>query len=63
MHGRSLEELRNELRRLMGEHLESLKQDTFLGLNKEELRRQEERLKLIREVSADLLAALKRLQR
>jgi hypothetical protein len=62
MSGRSPEELRDELRRLMLEHIESLTQETFLGLNKEDLRQQEERLTRIREVSADLLAALKRLQ-
>ncbi len=39
--------------------MESLKRQTFLGLDKVELRRQEERLKRIREVSADFLAALK----
>jgi hypothetical protein len=59
MGGRSLEELRDELRRLMLEHIESLKEETFLGLSKENLREQEERLKRIREVSADLLSALK----
>jgi hypothetical protein len=59
MGGRSLEELRDELRRLMLEHIESLKDETFLGVSKEKLREQEERLKRIREVSADLLAALK----
>lgn len=59
MGGRSLEELRDELRRLMLEHIESLKEETFLGLSKEKLREQEERLKRIREVSAELLAALK----
>jgi hypothetical protein len=62
MDGRSLDDLRDELRRLMLEHIESLKEETFLGLNKEDLREQEERLKRIREVSADLLAALKRSQ-
>jgi hypothetical protein len=62
MNGPSLEELRDELRRLMLEHIESLKEETFLGLSQEELRNQEERLERIREVSADLLAALKRSQ-
>lgn len=62
MDGRSLDDLRDELRRLMLEHIESLKEETFLGLNKEDLPEQEERLKRIREVSADLLAALKRSQ-
>ncbi|MGA1987156.1 MAG: hypothetical protein ABSG72_12895 [Candidatus Sulfotelmatobacter sp.] len=60
MAGRSAEELREELGRLMEEQMESLKKQTFLGLDKVELHRQEERLKRIREVSADFLAALKR---
>jgi hypothetical protein len=62
MDGRSPEELRDELRRLMLEHIESLNEETFLGLSKEDLHQQEERLNRIREVSADLLAALKRSQ-
>jgi hypothetical protein len=60
MAGRSAAELREELGRLMEEQMESLKKQTFLGLDKVELHRQEERLKRIREVSADFLAALKR---
>ena len=54
-----LEELREELRRLMEEQVESLKRQTFGGLSAEELRGQDSRLKRIREVSADFLAALK----
>jgi hypothetical protein len=57
---RSLEELRDELNRLMVEHIESLEAETFVGINQEALGEQEERLKRIREVSADYLAALKR---
>jgi hypothetical protein len=60
MAGRSAAELREELGRLMEEQMESLKRQTFLGVDNVELRRQEERLKRIREVSADFLAALKR---
>jgi hypothetical protein len=60
MVGRSATELREELSRLMEEQIESLKKQTFLGLDEPELRRQEERLKRIREVSAAFLAALKR---
>jgi hypothetical protein len=60
MDGRSPKELQDELTRLMLEQIESLKKETFVGLTSEELRRQEERLKRIREVSADFLAALKR---
>ncbi|MGC2193535.1 MAG: hypothetical protein WA628_02590 [Terriglobales bacterium] len=54
------QELREELNRLMIEQIESLKKQTFGGLDAEEMRQQEERLKRIREVSADFLAALKR---
>jgi hypothetical protein len=59
MAGRSLEEIRDELERLMLEQVESLKAQTFGGLSQEELRKQDERLKRIREVSADFLSALK----
>jgi hypothetical protein len=60
MGDRSAEELRDELNRLMMEQIESSKKHTFGGLDEEELRQQQERLKRIREVSADFLAALKR---
>jgi hypothetical protein len=60
MDGRSAKELQEELTRLMLEQIESLKKETFVGLSPEELRQQEERLKRIREVSADFLGALKR---
>jgi|HubBroStandDraft_6_1064221.scaffolds.fasta_scaffold169225_4 hypothetical protein len=60
MAGRSLKELRDELKRLSLENIESLKKQTFEQLSAEELRQYEERLKHIREVSADYLAALKR---
>lgn len=43
----------------MLEQIESTKQQTFGGLSAEEMRKQEDRLKRIREVSADYLAALK----
>jgi len=56
----SIEELREELNRLMLEHVESMKKQTFVGLSEEEYRQQEKRLMRIREVSADFLAALKR---
>jgi hypothetical protein len=59
MAGRSLEEIRDELERLMLEQVESLKAQTFGGLSQEELRKQDDRLKRIREVSADFLSALK----
>lgn len=60
MAGRSAAELRTELSRLLEEQINSLKKQTFLGLDEAELSRQEVRLKRIREVSADFLAALKR---
>jgi hypothetical protein len=58
--GPGAEELRNELNRLMLEEIECLKKQTFGGLDEEELWLQEERLKRIREVSADFIAALQR---
>ena len=60
MDGRSLKEIRDELERLMREQIESLKAEAFGGLSEDELRRQRERLKRIRELSADWLTALKR---
>jgi hypothetical protein len=61
MASRSVDELRDELNRLMLEHIQSVKTETFLGRLEEEARlQQQERLKRIREVSADLLLALRR---
>ena len=61
MGGRSVEELRHELNRLMVEHIKSLEAQQFLGrVDEEEYRQHEDRLKRIREVSADYLAELKR---
>ena len=60
MRAPSVEKLREELKRLMREHLESLEKETFLGISDGELRRQKEQLNRIREVSADFLQALKR---
>ena len=40
MDSRSVEELRNELERLMGEQIESLRAQTFGGLNEEQFREQ-----------------------
>jgi hypothetical protein len=59
MEGRSLSEIRDELERLMREQIESLRTQTFGGLTEEELRKEDERLNRIREVSADFLSALK----
>jgi hypothetical protein len=63
MDGRSLNEIREELERLLLEQAESLKAQTFGGLSEQELRQQDERLNRIREVSADFLSALKKLGR
>jgi hypothetical protein len=52
--------MRDELKRLTLEHIESLKTETFLGTSEKTLLEREERLKRIREVSADFLAALKK---
>jgi len=60
MQGRSAAEIRDELNRLLAEEIESMKRQTFGGLTPEEFREQETRLKRIRELSADYLAALKR---
>jgi hypothetical protein len=60
MTDRNFEELRDELSRLMLEHIQSLREEAFGGLTDELLREREERLKRIREVSADYLAVLKR---
>jgi hypothetical protein len=63
MRGPSVEKLREELKRLMRDHLESLEKETYLGISEDELRRQRDQLKRIREVSADFLEALKRSRR
>ncbi len=60
MDRRSTAELRDELHRLMTEQMESLQKQTFTWLDETEVKQQEERLRRIREVSADFLAALKR---
>ena len=63
MDGRSTQEIRNELERLMREQVESLQAQTFGGLSEQELREEQERLKRIRELSADFLSAVKRTRR
>lgn len=57
---RTSRQLSKELQRLMAEQTESLRRETFGGLTANERQEQEERLKRIREVSADFLAALER---
>ncbi|HLZ40614.1 MAG TPA: hypothetical protein VKQ11_06625 [Candidatus Sulfotelmatobacter sp.] len=51
-------EIRDELQRLIQQQLESLRAQTFGGLSEEELREQDERLKRIRELTADYASAL-----
>ena len=63
MDGSKLEKLRDELERLMQEHIESMKTRTFLGISPQELQQEKERMQRIREVSADYLEALKKLLR
>jgi hypothetical protein len=59
MDAANLEKLRVELEGLMRLQIESLARQTFLGITPEELEAEKDRLKRIREVSADFLAALK----
>jgi hypothetical protein len=61
MDGPNVEELRDELERLMREHIDSMAKQTFLGISPEDLGQEKERMQRIREVSADFLEALKRL--
>ncbi len=63
MDGASVEKLRDELARLMQEHIESMQRQTFLGITAEELRQEKDRLQRIRELSADFLEALKKISR
>jgi hypothetical protein len=60
MAARTVEELGDELSRLMAEHVDHLKKRTFTWASEEEFQEQEARLRRIREVSADYLSALKR---
>jgi phage tail tape-measure protein len=61
MDGSNLEKLRDELSRLMREHIESMQERTFLGISPEDVQREKQRLQRIREVSADFLEALKKI--
>jgi hypothetical protein len=60
MGGRSLDEIRAELEQVMAEQIESLSQQTFLGLTDEQVMQEKERLQRIREISAEFLEALKK---
>jgi hypothetical protein len=56
-----VEDLRDEMNRLMREHADSLDGEVFMGrLTEEEYRQRAARLERIRELAADYLAALKR---
>jgi hypothetical protein len=57
--GDRLQELGEELQKLMAEESASLKSRTFRPASPQELRSQTKRLNRIREVSADLLMLLK----
>jgi hypothetical protein len=46
----------------MLEQIESLRKQTFLGVTPEELEQEKERLKRIREMSAEFLKVLKRIE-
>ena len=61
MKRRSIDELQAELSHLMQEQIESLRNQTFVRPDQEQLQQQEERLNRVREVSADYLTALKEL--
>jgi len=61
MDGPTVEQLRDELTRLMQEHIESMQKRTFLGIGPEDVDLEKQRLQRIREVSADFLEALKRI--
>jgi hypothetical protein len=63
MDGPSIEKLRDELTRLMREHIENMQKRTFLGISPEDVQLEKQRLQRIREVSADFLEALKRISR
>jgi hypothetical protein len=62
MDGASVDKLRDELERLMKEHIEATERRTFLGITPEEVLQEKRRLERIREVSAEFLKALKKLQ-
>ena len=57
-----VDELKLKLSRLMEEHIESLRKQTFVPPDEEQREADEERLKRIREISADYLVAVERAQ-
>jgi hypothetical protein len=60
MKRRRVDELKQELQKLMQEHVENLKKREFLAGTKEQLQNEEELLTRIREVSADYIVAMRR---
>ena len=56
----NLDQIRVELHRLMQEHIQSMENQTFLGINSDDLLQHRLRLDRIRKVSADFLEALER---
>jgi hypothetical protein len=56
MDDRAPSELRKELKQLLQKQIESLKQQSFQGLNRREVSEQEDRVKRIRELFADYFA-------
>jgi hypothetical protein len=61
MDGPGIKEIRDELERLMREQIESLQEQTFLGIGEKDLQTERERLRRIRELSAEFLEALKKI--
>lgn len=58
---RKVDEMRDELSRLMVEQIESLRMQTFGTQDPSSLREHEKRLKRIREVSAEFILAMRKL--
>jgi hypothetical protein len=54
----TLEKLQDQLKQLMLEQSESFNRRTFLGMNEEDIKGEEQRIRLIRELSAEFLKAL-----
>jgi hypothetical protein len=60
---RSIDDLKNDINRLTQEHIESLKTQAFVAPTEQQIGEDKERLKLIREASADYLAAMEGLRK
>ena len=61
MDGSNIEKLRDELTRLMREHIDNMRKQTFLGISPEDVQVERQRLSRIREISAEFLEALKKI--